>query len=366
MNARFRIPLTIVTAAVVALGIAACGGDDSSSDEASSQQAAGQADLVAIKAFLLDQTKRLQGEVADLRQGAERYYELAKAADFDYDRLLSERRQEVRRLVEDGKRQFAAANPAYERMEGVVAGVPSLADFDVSIDAGSDASDPENAVPFSIRTPEGKTFKQPGNFNYLIETSVFGTEPKFAARGVRPDLDGDGRVEFGEAVPDASFYVAAARDFEGTVGELGEAAREWEPTMKDALTALVVMTPTMSEYFEAWKNSRFVAGNRATEKAFVVASRLQDITDILSGLVLIYDNVQPQIARTDAQQARQTATSLERLHDFAARLRDAERGGRRFTAGDADSLGSDAQDQAEAIAGQISQVAGRMNIELET
>jgi hypothetical protein len=251
-------------------------------------------------------------------------------------------------------------------MEGVVAGVPSLADFDVSIDAGGDASDPENAVPFSIRTPEGKTFKQPGNFNYLIETSLFGTEPKFAAKGVRPDLDDDGRVEFGEALPDAGFYVAAARDFETTVNELDEAARKWEPTLQDALTALVVMTPTMSEYFEAWKNSRFVAGSRATEKAFVVASRLQDITDILSGLVLVYDNVQPQIAKADAEQARQTETSLRRLHAFATRLRDAERDGRRFTAQDADTLGSNAQDQAEAIAGQISQAAGRLNIELET
>ena len=47
---------------------------------------------------------------------------------------------------------FTKANPAYEEMEGVVAGVPSLADYDVIIDAGADASDPENAVPFSIET----------------------------------------------------------------------------------------------------------------------------------------------------------------------------------------------------------------------
>ena len=44
------------------------------------------------------------------------------------------------------------------------------------------------------------------------------------------------------------------------------------------------MTPTMSEYFEAWKNSRFVAGAKAEEQGFVAASRLQDIADILGGL----------------------------------------------------------------------------------
>ncbi len=85
-------------------------------------------------------------------------------------------------------------------------------------------------------------------------------------------------------MPDADFYVAAARDFEKTAKELDAAAREWQPTPQDAFTALVVMTPTMSEYFDAWKNSRFVAGDKAKEKAFVAASRLQDIADILGGL----------------------------------------------------------------------------------
>src|SRR4029450_3480572 len=201
----------------------------------------------------------------------------------------ADKREETAATVKKLQTDFAEANPAYEEMEGVVAGVPSLADFDVIIDAGGDASDPENAVPFSIKTPEGRTFKQPGNFNYLIETSAYGTEPRFAAKGVKPDLNGNGKVEFGEAMPDADFYVAAARDFEKNANELDGAARRWEPTPEDAFTALVVMTPTMSEYFEAWKNSRFVSGDKAKEKAFVAASRLQDIVDILSGLELVYD-----------------------------------------------------------------------------
>ena len=102
------------------------------------------------------------------------------------------------------------------------------------------------------------------------------------------------------------------------------------------------MTPTMSEYFEAWKNSRFVAGEQATEKAFVVASRLQDITDILGGLVLIYDNVAAEHRErpTPSRRARRRA-ALDALHDFAAR--PARPGGRRastFDAQDADTLGS--------------------------
>jgi hypothetical protein len=356
----------IATALVLsscALGAVACGGDDH--PEAQRPAATKPADdLASMKSFLLEHTDRLEQEAADLRAGAEDYYAQAEAADFDYARLLESDREGVQSLIAGAQEAFGRANPAYEEMEGVVAGVPSLADYDVIIDAGADGSDPENAVPFSLETPTGKTWKQPGNFNYLIETAVYGTEPKWAAKGVEPDLDGDGQVEFGEAMPDADFYVTAARGFETTAKELGAAAREWQPTPQDAFTALVVMTPTMSEYFDAWKNSRFVAGDKAKEKAFVAASRLQDIADILGGLETVYAGVRPRIAAVDTAQAEQTGRDLAALTDFAERLRDEEAGGRRFDAEDAETLGTRAQDQAEAIAGQISQAAGKLDIPL--
>jgi hypothetical protein len=361
-----------LAAAAIAVGLAtggaACGGDDES-EQADAEQAANQAssdkELAAIKTYLLEHTERLKADTAAIRENAEAYYKLAESSDFDYDRMLEEHRDEVQGLVEEGQKSFQRANPAYEEMEGVVAGVPELADYDVIIDAGGDASDPENAVPFSIKTPDGRTFKQPGNFNYLIETSTFGTDPKFAAKGVKPDLDGDGKVEFGEALPDANFYVAAARDFEKQATELDAAARKWSPTPEDAFTALVVMTPTMSEYFEAWKNSRFVAGDKASENAFVAASRLQDIGDILGGLELVYGNIEDRIANVSPDQAKQTGQSLTELRQFSARLERQEANGRKFTAEEADQLGSEAQSRAEAIAGQVSQSAGKLDIKLE-
>ena len=70
--------------------------------------------------------------------------------------------REVARFVKGAQADYKAANPAYEEMEGVVAGVPELADFDVIIDAGADKSDPENAVPFSIKTPAARPTSSPG------------------------------------------------------------------------------------------------------------------------------------------------------------------------------------------------------------
>jgi hypothetical protein len=357
-----------VAALVVVVALAGCGGDDPEPADTAAQEtpAAAQVDLGAIKEYLLSHTASLEELTATMAAEAEEYHALAEEADFDYGALLDSKRDEVAGLIESMQATFREANPAYEEMEGVVAGVPSLADYDVIIDAGADKSDPENAVPFSIRTPAGKTYEQPGNFFFLLETALWGTEEQFAAKGVEPDLDGDGEVTFGEALPDADFLVAAAKDFATNAEELSVSAEEWEPTQQDAMTALVVMTPTMSEYFEAWKNSRFVAGAKAEESSFVAASRLQDIADILGGLVLIYDNVEPAIAEADAQQAEQTGTQLEELEAFAARLRDEEADGKKFTAAEADTLGSEAQDRAEAIAGQVSQAAGQLGIALET
>ena len=152
---RFARGFGLVAVALVAsLGLVACGDDD---DEAAEQQADTAAanrgaDLAAIKAYLLEHTERLVADTGEIRSGAEDYYALAKAADFDYSRLLEENRDEVRGLVEDAQAGFTKANPSYEEMEGVVAGVPSLAEYDVIIDAGADASDPENAVPFDLET----------------------------------------------------------------------------------------------------------------------------------------------------------------------------------------------------------------------
>ena len=92
-----------------------------------------------------------------------------------------------------------------------MAGVPSLADYDVIIDAGSDASDPENAVPFDVETPAGRCLQAAGQLQLPDRDVRVRHRAGFRAKGVEPDLDGDGKVEFGEAVPDADFYVAAAR-----------------------------------------------------------------------------------------------------------------------------------------------------------
>lgn len=350
-------------ALLAALGIAAGGcGDDG--DEATGSSTASTR-LAPVKDYLVQHSEDLTEHVGRMQEVADRYHELAASEDFDYGALMREHQAEVEELMTEAKDAFVAANPSYEEMEGIVAGVPRLAHYDVDIDAGSDASDPESAVSFSLRIPGGETMRQPGNLFFLTETALYGTNPGLQAKGVEPDVDGDGEVEFGEGLPDARIFKATLDEFSRQAEALRGDAAEFEPTPSDAFTAITIMTPTMSEYFEAWKNSHFVAGNRATEQGFVAASRLQDIADILEGIVFTYEGVQPLVADENPSQARQTERELRNLLGFASDLRDREEGGEEFTAEQADAFGAEAQAQAEAIAGQVTQSAERLNVQIQ-
>ncbi len=348
-------------ALALAMTVAACGSDG----EETTAAEAGGAELAPVKEYLTDHSADLVEQVGVLQENADEYYELAESVDFDYQQLLAEHGDEVAQILGDSKDVFVVANPAYEEMEGIVAGVPRLAQYDVDIDAGSDASTPEDAVSFSLTTPSGKQLKQPGNLFFLTETALYGTNPDVAAKGAKPDVDGDGKVEFGEGLPDADVYKATLDEFARQAESLDEDAQEFEPTPSDALTSIVVMTPTMSEYFEAWKNSRFIAGEGAEELGFVATSRLSDIADILSGILVTYDGVEPMIAAENPQQAKQTRKELESLVAFASDLRDREAEGEKFSAKQADALGAQAQAQAEAIAGQVTQAAKQLEVELQ-
>ena len=246
-----------------------------------------------------------------------------------------------------------------------MAGTPSLAEYDIILDAGSSKDeDPESAVPFDLELSDGRVLEQPGNLFNLTEGLLWGTRPELTAEP-KIDLDADGKVQFGETLPDARVLTAAAEAFDRYARELDTEAGSWQPTASDAFTALVVMVPTMSEYFGQWKESRFVQGDAADGDSFNVVSRLSDINDIITGLKVVYDGVEPAIAKADGAAASQTGKELTELSAFIADLRAQEQDGRRFTPEQADQLGTDAQARGEAVAGQVAQHAAQLGIEIQ-
>ena len=133
-----------------------------------------------------------------------RYFDLAEARDFDTAQLWSRDRTEVAPLVQQLKDLWVEGNPYYERVEGIVAGTPSLAVYDVILDAGSSAhEDPASAVPFDLTLPNGKVLQQARQPLQPDGGDLWGTLPALGAGAARADLDGDGNREFGEVLPDA-------------------------------------------------------------------------------------------------------------------------------------------------------------------
>jgi hypothetical protein len=355
-----RTRLRIAHATAVALVVAAAA-------LPATAAADGKAAFPGLHNRLISQSKKLVAFTAEFKANATQYNKLAASEHYDYAALWSSKSAAVKPLLAKMKRDWLKHNSDYERMEGIVAGTPSLVQYDVDIDAGASfKEDPKGAVSFSLKAPNGETFKQPGALYNITEAALWGEDTSLTARSVKPDLDGDGKAgEFGEVLPDAAFLVAAAREFDRQSHKLLASATAYEPNTADALSALVVMVPTMGEYFGDWKASRFVIGAKATTTSFNVASRLNDIHDILGSLQVVYTDVRPQIAKVDPDQAAQTRTELDGLAAFIERIFQREQGGHRFTPQDADILGKQAQDRAVKVAGQVSQAAAKLGIKVE-
>ncbi|MCL5995915.1 MAG: hypothetical protein M1546_07650 [Chloroflexi bacterium] len=163
------------------------------------------ADLSAIKSYLLDKGGQLKASTAKLAGISNQYYDLAKAAGFDYPALWSQQADAVTKVIQDARAEWMVASPLYEQIEGIVAGVPSLANFDVILDSGASAAEGgENVVSFDLTLPDGRTLPKPGNLFGVTESTLWGTFDEFIAKGVEPDFDGNGKLDFAERLPDAN------------------------------------------------------------------------------------------------------------------------------------------------------------------
>jgi hypothetical protein len=345
---------------LLTLLLAACGG--AAAEPAVETAPVVAVDLAGVKTYAQQNVRAMDTAVGDLHETAQAYYDLLAAHDFDYAAAWAAQPDELAALVGAAKAAWIAASQAYELDEGIVAGVSSLAAYDVWIDAGpSKAEAPDEARPWTLLLADGRELDSPGNFFHsLLEPTIWGTNPDYT--GMAVDLDGDGRIVLGEALPEANVLLAAAAGLEEATVQMAAALDAWQPTAEDAFTALVVMIPTMNEYFEQWKLSAFVAGEAAEETAFIGTSRLMDIAAILNGLNVTYDNLGALSQTADADQHAQIVDGFTDLRGYVDHLLVQEQEGLVFSADQADLFGTEAQSKATALAGQIAQVAALLDV----
>lgn len=336
---------------------------------AAAQDAQGTAapDLDSLKSQMVTNIIDMKAGTAEVLAFAQWYYEQAKAMNFDYQALWDAQHDEiVARLTAARDAWVNKAHANYELSEGLVAGVPALSSFDVLIDAGpSGADDPTNALDITLDLPDGTKLEKPGNYFHLVtEPTLWGTNDAFV--GLQIDMDGDGTIEVGEALPNANVLLAGAAALDNATADLVTAINDWQPSLSDAFTALVNMIPTMEGYFNEWKLSSFVMGDQAEEQGFVANSRLVDVLGILSGLNLTYSKLQPLVETVDPAMAAQIESGMTDMMAFVQDLLDKENSGTRFTPEEADLYGKTLQDQAATTAGLVTQAAALLDIPLES
>jgi hypothetical protein len=166
-------------------------------------------------------------------------------------------------------------------------------------------------------------------------------------------------------LPDANYLLGGSQALLQASTELQTAVVDWEPTLSDAFTALVVMLPTAGDYFEQWKLSPYVSGDDSDSIAFIAQSRLLDVLGIYGGLQVTWNAVAPLVAGVDPALAESITTGIDELLLFVQDVHDKELAGTTFTPEQADQLGSEVQDRGNSIAGNVTQSAALLDIELQ-
>lgn len=330
---------------------------------ASAQDAEEMKRLEGVKSFLVEHGDRMQENSNKMAEAASQYYGIIKSEGFDYAKAHADHSEGIADLVQTMKEQWLKAHNNYEAVEGIVAGIPSLAKYDLIIDAGVPESEgPDDVSPYDMKLPDGKVMKQPGNiFHFHLEPALWGTLANYV--GMELDLNGDGKVGLGEVLPEANITYGAAKAHAEWTAKMMADVKAWKPNRADTFTAIVTMVPTVGDYFEEWKASKFVTGDLPM---FVAQTRLVDVKGIMrSTQVMYFDGVSGIVEAADSSLDAQVKQGFLELLAFVDGLYLRERAGETFKPEEVDALGSEAQDMADRITALVTQAAKKLDVELK-
>ncbi len=312
-----------------------------------------------VKAYLLAVAKTVQAASADLKKHADEYAALIKAHNNDYAAAAKAEPEKFAKLVlalRDDYRRIDSFG--YEYIEGIVAGVPSLAKYDVELDAGlpaKGAGPDDDIAPVKITTGSLVIDQEGSLNNFLIEPTVFGTNERFAGATVSLKELGDKPV----AVPNAELIVALANYAVDGYDRMYKDADAWQPTDKDCFEALVAMTPTLADYFEDWKESK-IDGSAAGGR-FVAVSRVSDMRGIMASTRLIWQGLAEQAKAADPSLAGTISGGYDQILAFIDAVEAREKQGP-LTAEQIDAMGSQAKEKADKVTTQVGEAAALLKI----
>ena len=309
----------------------------------------------SVKSYLLKSLEKVTEASQDFVANSEAYSALIAANGGSIEAAYKAEPEKIEQLIAKMQENYKAMDSfGYETIEGIVAGVPSLADYDIYLDAGVPASEgPEDVAPVVLNLGNGQTIDKQGSlFTYIIEPMLWGGD----SRWVTP-VDGGKKL-----LPRPEILAAAANDVNKKLGELLADAKAWNASVSDCFGAMIVMTPTLSDYFEDWKESRY-----AKEKSgrFQAVSRVSDMRGIMGSCQVMYEAVEGQVAEKDKSLAKSVDAGFKGIMSFLDKIEKREKQGE-IRGAEIDELATQAKEKTDKLVPQIEQSAAVVGVKVES
>jgi hypothetical protein len=315
-----------------------------------------------VKGYLLGALTKMEEASDEFLASAIAYQKLVDTNGGDPAKAFAQSPDEIMRLVAALQENYKAMDSfGYETIEGIVAGVPKLSDFDVYLDAGvpkDQAGSGTPVAPVVLALPDGSKIDREGClFTYLIEPMLWGSNKKLV---VPADLDRDGKIGPRESLPRVDILTTVASDVRMKIHELHETAIVWQPSTSDYFSAIITMTPTLSGYFDDWKESRYAP---ETSGKFSAISRVSDMRGIMFSVAVLYGAVHTQVAAKDPALANSIQRGFDGILAFIDRVDQREKkAGAAMTPPEIDELGEQAKQKADKLVPQVEQAAALLDL----
>ena len=309
----------------------------------------------SVKSYLLKKLDKVNAAAEDFLKNSEAYSALVAANGRSVESAYKADPQQMEKLVTKMQENYKAMDSfGYETVEGIVAGVPSLADYDIYLDAGVPAAEgPEDVAPVVLDLGNGKKIDKQGSlFTYIIEPMLWAGDERW----VIPVDSGEKRL------PRTEVLSAAAKDVHKKVGELLADAKAWNASVSDCFGAMVVMTPTLSDYFEDWKESRY---SKEKSGRFQAVSRISDMRGIMGSCQVMYEAVEKQVADKDKALAKSVDAGFKGIMTFIDKIDVREKSGE-IKAAEIDELATQAKEKTDKLVPQIEQSAAVVGVKVES
>lgn len=317
--------------------------------------------LANVKQFTLDHNKRLVAQAGLLETALVDYTAVIAAHGGDYAAAWAAEGPTLAGQIESIRTLWLEASNQYETIEGIVAGIPETAKYDLILDAGNPGTETEDVAEYDLTLPDGKVLERPGNlFHGITEPLFWGMDERYVK--LPADLNDDGKTVRGEMLFDANLGLGAGRALTQWAKALMADMAAWKPNRDDAFTSVVTMTPTVGDYFGEWKESQFITGEIG---AFVAQSRLVDVQGIMGGCKKMYFTaISPVVSESDSDLDSRIKAGFEQLLALVEDTYAREKAGARFGVEEADALGNEAQDIADRIVAMILQAAAQNEVSI--